>query len=52
MFLIIVELATLTRENGKTVIKILPHNEVKELIEAHDKLEALAEQAKKDKQKL
>lgn len=46
-----VEISTLTRENGKTKIKILPTKEVEELIAKHDKLEALAEQAKKEKQK-
>lgn len=45
-------MATLTRENGKTVTKILPAAEVTELIAEHDRLEALAEAAKKEKQKL
>lgn len=47
-----VEMATLTRENGKTVTRILPAAEVTALIKEHDRLEALAEQAKKDKQKI
>lgn len=47
-----VEMAILTRENGKTNTRILPANEVDTLIAEHDRLEALAEQAKKDKQKL
>lgn len=44
-------MAILTRENGKTNTKILPANEVDALIAEHDRLEALAEQAKKEKQK-
>jgi len=47
-----VEMAILTRENGTTKTKILPANEVDALIAEHDRLEALAEQAKKEKQKL
>ena len=43
-------MATLTREDGKTKTKILPAAEVEALIAEHDRLEALAEQAKKDKQ--
>ncbi|XP_018344884.1 PREDICTED: uncharacterized protein LOC108750121 isoform X2 [Trachymyrmex septentrionalis] len=46
-----VEMAILTREDGKTKTKILPANEVNALIAEHDRLEALAEQAKKEKQK-
>ncbi|XP_024880955.1 uncharacterized protein LOC112460489 [Temnothorax curvispinosus] len=46
-----VEMAILTREDGKTKTKILPANEVDALIAEHDRLEALAEQAKKEKQK-
>ncbi|KAL6260973.1 hypothetical protein P5V15_008500 [Pogonomyrmex californicus] len=46
-----VEMAILTRENGKTKTKILPAKEVDALIAEHDRLEALAEQAKKEKQK-
>lgn len=45
-------MATLTRENGKTITRILSAGEVTALIEEHDRLEALAEQAKKEKQKL
>ncbi|XP_011869958.1 PREDICTED: uncharacterized protein LOC105563190 [Vollenhovia emeryi] len=46
-----VEMAILTRENGKTKTKILPGSEVNALIAEHDRLEALAEQTKKEKQK-
>lgn len=45
-------MVTLTRENNKTITKILPTSEVDALIAEHDRLEALAEQAKKEKQKL
>lgn len=45
-------MVTLTRENGKTITRILPMSEVDALIAEHDRLEALAEQAKKEKQKL
>lgn len=51
-FLFTVEMAILTRENGKTKTRILPASEVDSLIAEHDRLEALAEQAKKEKQKL
>lgn len=44
-----VELATLTRQNGKTITRILPANEVVELIAAYEKSEAEAEAAKKEK---
>lgn len=47
-----VEMAILTRENGKTKTRILPASEVDALIAEHDRLEQLAEQAKKEKQKL
>ena len=47
-----VEMVTLTRENNKTITRILPMSEVDALIAEHDRLEALAEQAKKEKQKL
>lgn len=50
--LLTVEMAILTRENGKTKTRILSAKEVDALIAEHDRLEALAEQAKKDKQKL
>lgn len=51
-YLISVEMVTLTRENNKTITRILPMSEVDALIAEHDRLEALAEQAKKEKQKL
>ncbi|OAD58153.1 Proteasome subunit alpha type-4 [Eufriesea mexicana] len=47
-----VEMVTLTRENNKTITRILPINEVDALIAEHDRLEALTEQVKKEKQKL
>lgn len=43
------ELAKLTRESGKTVLKILTTTEVKELIKEHEQLEAEAEAAKAEK---
>ncbi|PSN55910.1 Proteasome subunit alpha type-4 [Blattella germanica] len=43
-----VEMATLTRENGKTKTRILPAKEVEELIAAYEKKEAEAEAAKKE----
>ncbi|XP_039277467.1 proteasome subunit alpha type-4 isoform X2 [Nilaparvata lugens] len=45
-----VELATLTRENKKTVTRILPAAEVEALIADYEKAEAEAEAAKKEKQ--
>lgn len=45
-----VEMATLQRVNGKTVIKILTTTEVEVLIKKYQKLEAEAEAAKKEKQ--
>ncbi|MGH0161847.1 UNVERIFIED_CONTAM: hypothetical protein FKN15_072614 [Acipenser sinensis] len=45
-----VEIATLTRENGKTKIKVLKLKEVEELIKCHEEEEAKAERAKKDKE--
>nr|CAG4651989.1 EOG090X09LQ [Triops cancriformis] len=45
------ELATLTRENGKTQIRVLPSNEVQALIKAFEKQEAEAEAAKREKEK-
>lgn len=48
-FCVTVEIATLTRQNDKTVIRILPPNEVQALISAHEKAEAEAEAAKKEK---
>lgn len=44
-----IEMATLTRENDKTVIKILTNAEVDALISKYEKLEAEAEAAKKEK---
>merc|ERR1711946_94502 len=46
-----IELATLTRENNKTQIKILPADKVQELISKYEKAEAEAEAAKKEKEK-
>ncbi|PNF22022.1 Proteasome subunit alpha type-4 [Cryptotermes secundus] len=43
-----VEMATLTRENGKTKTRILPAKEVAQLITAYEKAEAEAEAAKKE----
>lgn len=51
-YFISVEMVTLIRENDKTITRILPMSEVDALIAEHDRLEALAEQAKKEKQKL
>ena len=39
------------RENGKTQIKILPADQVDELIKKYEKAEAEAEAAKKEKEK-
>lgn len=44
-----VEMATLTRENGKTVIKILSNADVDALIAKYEKIEAELEAAKKEK---
>lgn len=44
-------MAILVRENGKTKTRILTATEVDALIAEHDRQEALAEQAKKEKQK-
>merc|ERR1711988_1391517 len=46
-----IELATLTRENDKTQIKILPADQVEELIKKYEKVEAELEAAKKEKEK-
>ncbi len=43
------EIAVLTRINDKTVIRILPPNEVQALISAYEKAEIEAEAAKKEK---
>uniref|UniRef100_A0AAY5ETR4 Proteasome subunit beta n=1 Tax=Electrophorus electricus TaxID=8005 RepID=A0AAY5ETR4_ELEEL len=45
-----VEIATLTRENGKTRIKVLKQKEVEELIKKHEAEEAKAEKDKKEKE--
>lgn len=42
-------MATLTRENGKTIIKILTNADVDALIAKYEKAEAEVEAAKKDK---
>lgn len=44
-----VEMATLTRVNNKTVIKILSNTEVDALIAKYEKIEAENEAAKKEK---
>lgn len=46
---LLVEMAVLTRENNKTVIKILSSTEVDALIAKYEKAEAEAEAAKKEK---
>lgn len=46
-----VEMATLTRVDGKTKTRILSSKEVEALIEEYEKNEAAAEAAKKEKQK-
>ncbi|XP_008572757.1 PREDICTED: proteasome subunit alpha type-4 [Galeopterus variegatus] len=45
-----VEIATLTRENGKTVIRVLKQKEVEQLIKKHEEEEAKAEREKKEKE--
>lgn len=45
-----VEIATLTRENGKTRIKVLKQKDVEELIKRHEAEEAKAEKDKKEKE--
>jgi len=45
------EMATLTRENGQTKIRILPSQEVEVLIKNYNEEEAKAEAAKKEKEK-
>lgn len=47
---LIVEIATLTREDGKTKIKVLKQKEVEELIKRHEAEEAKAEKDKKEKE--
>lgn len=44
------EIATLTREDGKTKIKVLKQKEVEELIKRHEAEEAKAEKDKKEKE--
>lgn len=44
------EIATLTREDGITKIKVLKQKEVEELIKRHEAEEAKAEKDKKDKE--
>lgn len=45
----LVEMATLTRKNDKTVIKVLTNAEVDALIAKYEKVEAELEAAKKEK---
>lgn len=45
-----VEIATLTRENGKTLIRVLKQKEVEQLIKQHEEEEAKAEREKKEKE--
>uniref|UniRef100_S4R527 Proteasome subunit alpha type n=1 Tax=Petromyzon marinus TaxID=7757 RepID=S4R527_PETMA len=45
-----VEIATLTRENGKTKIKVLKQQEVEALVKKHEEEEAKAEKEKKEKE--
>lgn len=47
---LLVEIATLTREDGKTKIKVLKQKEVEELIKRHEAEEAKAEKDKKEKE--
>jgi len=46
-----VEIATLTRENGRTVIKILPADELNEYIKKHEEEEKAEAEKKKEKDK-
>lgn len=48
--LLLVEIATLTRESGKTVIRVLKQKEVEQLIKKHEEEEAKAEREKKEKE--
>lgn len=50
-FLIAVEIATLTREDGKTKITILPASELEALIKKHEEEEARVEAEKKKEEK-
>ncbi|CAM2099251.1 unnamed protein product [Caretta caretta] len=45
-----VEIATLTRENGKTTIRVLKQKEVEQLIKKHEEEEAKSEREKKEKE--
>ncbi|EHB00582.1 Proteasome subunit alpha type-4 [Heterocephalus glaber] len=45
-----VEIATLTRETGKMVIRVLKQKEVEQLIKKHEEEEAKAEHEKKEKE--
>ncbi|XP_056268467.1 proteasome subunit alpha type-4-like [Pseudoliparis swirei] len=45
-----VEIATLTREDGKTQIKVLKQKEVEELVKEHEAEEAKTEKQKKEKE--
>nr|XP_014433164.1 proteasome subunit alpha type-4 [Pelodiscus sinensis] len=45
-----VEIATLTRENGKTTIRVLKQKEVEQLIKQHEEEEAKSEREKKEKE--
>ena len=48
---LIVEMATLTRTNNKTVIRIMPSSEVEVYIKKHEEEEARNEAAKKEKER-
>lgn len=48
---LIVEMATLTRVNNKTVIRIMPSSEVEVYIKKHEEEEAKNEAAKKEKER-
>ena len=50
VYLPLVEIATLTRENGKTVIRVLKQKEVDQLIKKHEEEEAKAERETKEKE--
>lgn len=47
---LLVEIATLTREGGKTLIRVLKQKEVEQLIKRHEEEEAKAEREKKEKE--
>lgn len=51
IFSLTVEMATLKRENNKTVIRIMPSSEVEVYIKKHEADEAKAEAAKKEKER-